>query len=154
MGLLHMIINRIFRCFISTNYIYLLKSYITYIRPILEHNSSICNPSIWKYIYIFIYNPHMGLVNPRHSHHSPLLVGGFSVMQSSSKRVTNTYKLVIDFGFLFTYYCLFLYHVVLQYVCLHQVIIQFPLYILYIMKSIFFLFSNTIGFLFFLLINY
>ena len=36
--------NTIFRCFSSNNYLAILSAYISYIRPILEYNSSIWNP--------------------------------------------------------------------------------------------------------------
>ena len=40
----HLIINRLFRCFITNDYIYLLKAYISYVRPIVESDSSVWNP--------------------------------------------------------------------------------------------------------------
>ena len=40
----YLIINRLFRCFITNNYIYLLKSYISYVRPLVESDSSVWNP--------------------------------------------------------------------------------------------------------------
>ena len=33
-----------FRCFITNDYVFLLQAYISYVRPILEYNSSIWNP--------------------------------------------------------------------------------------------------------------
>ena len=41
---IYMIINRIFPCFVEYNYLYLLKAYVTYIKPILDYNYSIWNP--------------------------------------------------------------------------------------------------------------
>ena len=32
------------RCFITNDYVFLLQAYISYVRPILEYNSSIWNP--------------------------------------------------------------------------------------------------------------
>ena len=40
----HLIINRLFRCLITNDYIYLLKAYISYVRPIVESDSSVWNP--------------------------------------------------------------------------------------------------------------
>ena len=40
----HLIINRLFRCFITNNYIYLLNAYLSYVRPIMESDSSVKNP--------------------------------------------------------------------------------------------------------------
>ena len=40
----YLIINRLFRCFITNDYIYLLKAYLSYVRPIVESDSSIWNP--------------------------------------------------------------------------------------------------------------
>ena len=37
----HLIINRLFRCFITNDYIYLLKAYLSYVRPIVESDSSV-----------------------------------------------------------------------------------------------------------------
>ena len=37
----YLIINRLFRCFITNNYIYLLKAYISYVRPLVESDSSV-----------------------------------------------------------------------------------------------------------------
>ena len=37
----HLIINRLFRCFITNDYIYLLKVYLSYVRPIVESDSSV-----------------------------------------------------------------------------------------------------------------
>ena len=37
-------LNRICRCFITNDYVFLLQAYIRYVRPILEYNSSIWNP--------------------------------------------------------------------------------------------------------------
>ena len=39
------ILNIIFRCFIINDYCYLTKAFITYVRPLLEYNSCIWNPS-------------------------------------------------------------------------------------------------------------
>ena len=36
----HLIINRLFRCFITNDYIYLLKAYLSYVHPIVESDSS------------------------------------------------------------------------------------------------------------------
>ena len=40
----YILINRICRCFITNDYVFLLQAYISYVRPILEYNSSIWNP--------------------------------------------------------------------------------------------------------------
>ena len=40
----YILINRIFRCFITNDYVFLSQAYISYVRPILEYNSSIWNP--------------------------------------------------------------------------------------------------------------
>ena len=45
----HLIINRLFRYFITNDYIYLLKAYLSYVRPIMESDSSIWNPDNFIY---------------------------------------------------------------------------------------------------------
>ena len=37
----HLIINRLFRCSITNNYIYFINAYLSYIRPIVESDSSV-----------------------------------------------------------------------------------------------------------------
>ena len=39
----YLIINSLFRCFITNNYIYLLKAYISYVRPLVESDYSVWN---------------------------------------------------------------------------------------------------------------
>ena len=39
-----MLINRICRCFITNDYVFFVQAYISYVRLILEYNSSIWNP--------------------------------------------------------------------------------------------------------------
>ena len=40
----YIIINSIFRCYITNDYVFLLQAYISYVHPILEYNSYIWNP--------------------------------------------------------------------------------------------------------------
>ena len=40
----HLIINRLLICFITNDYIYLLKAYLSYVHPIVESDSSVWNP--------------------------------------------------------------------------------------------------------------
>ena len=46
----HLIINRLFRFVITNDYIYLLKAYLAYVRPIVESDSSVWNQEncIWN----------------------------------------------------------------------------------------------------------
>ena len=39
-----MVSNIILRCFITTDYRYILKAYITYVMPLIEYGSSVWNP--------------------------------------------------------------------------------------------------------------
>ena len=41
----HIIINRIFSCFVTNDTIYLLKAYLSYVRPIVESDSSVWKPN-------------------------------------------------------------------------------------------------------------
>ena len=40
----YILINIICRCLITNDYVFILQAYISYVRPILEYNSSIWNP--------------------------------------------------------------------------------------------------------------
>ena len=40
----HLIMNRLFRSFITKDYIYVFKAYLSYVRPIVESDSSVWNP--------------------------------------------------------------------------------------------------------------